>query len=147
MKVDEVGPLRIGGYQIAVDVENQHLAVAGVLGAYACDELKIMMKDEGPPQLVAETLIHEVLHAIAEIYLEGYADGVSEHVVAMLGQGLFQVLRDNPGFAAFVTGGFDEPELEGGAECTERCESTALTGTWLSPASQPNGHVIGQPTT
>lgn len=112
MLVQEVGPLSIGGYKIDVAIENQHLEIAGLLGRYLNDDTKIMLRDTMPKQVIAETLLHEVMHAIAEVYLEGMPDGIHEHVIAVLSQGLFQVLQDNPDFTFFVAGGYEEIDCE-----------------------------------
>ena len=146
MKANEIGSLRIGGYQIPVNIENQHLAIAGVLGVYAGDDLKIMIRDDGPAALIADTVLHEVLHAITEIYLEGHTECVSEHIIAMLAQGLFQVLQDNPNFTSYVAGKYRESD-EGGAVWTESSPSTGPTATSSKLSCLLNGHALKLPTT
>ena len=104
MKAIDVSPLRVGGFVVPVEIENQHLHVAGLVGRYLGDEPRIIIRDDLTAQTIAETVLHETLHAIVEIYLEGMADNISEHVVAMISQGLFQVLQDNPELTEYVSG-------------------------------------------
>tara|TARA_Y100000310_G_scaffold336580_1_gene421529 strand:- start:1694 stop:2050 length:357 start_codon:yes stop_codon:yes gene_type:complete len=116
MNLNNIGPLRIGGYWIPIEVDNPHCHMTGLLGRYAGDDTKIIQRDDNlPAQVVAETNLHEVLHGIAEIYMEG--TDVPETTIAMLAQGLFQVMGDNPDWVFFVSGGYEEPEIEGDEEC------------------------------
>lgn len=55
-----------------------------------------------PPEKRANTAIHECLHAIwSEWALDDKDD--EERIVRALANGLTQILRDNPDFAAFIT--------------------------------------------
>lgn len=111
MNLDEIGPLRIGGYQIPIEIDNQHCHMTGVLGRYAGDDTKIIQRDDNlPKQVIAQTCLHEVMHAINEVYIEGI--DIDEHIIAMLSQGLFQVMQDNPDLVFYIAGGYDEPEVE-----------------------------------
>ena len=69
-----------------------------------CDRgnLVIRVREDLPPQLGAECLLHEVCHAV---YDNGtLQDGDSEErVVSALARGLSQVWRDNPEFVLFLS--------------------------------------------
>lgn len=110
MKLEDISPIYVGGFQIPISIETHHMETAGLVGRYLHDEARIVMRGGMTPQVSALTLLHEILHAAVEIYLEGLPEGVSEHVVAMMANGLFQILQDNPDFTAYVSGGFDEDE-------------------------------------
>lgn len=133
MKVTEVSPLTIAGFTVPVEVENHHLQVAGLLGRYLGDEPRIVVRDDMSPQMVAQTTLHEVIHAVIGIYLEGHTD-LSEHVIAMIAQGLFQVLQDNEALTQYISGGFeDEPtSCQGGDECPACVNSKCTNQTVMS---------------
>jgi hypothetical protein len=70
-----------------------------------CDRnnLVIRVREDLPPRLMAECLLHEVCHAVFDNGT--LQDGDSEErVVSAMARGLSQVWRDNPGFVAFMTG-------------------------------------------
>lgn len=131
MQVTDVSPVYIAGFTVPIVVENHHLQVANLLGRYLGDEPRIIIRDDVSPQMMAETTLHEVLHAICGLYLE--SQEISEYVTAMIAQGLFQVLQDNPEFTKYVSGGFgDEPtDCKEGDECPAcvNCKSTDPTET------------------
>lgn len=132
MQITDIEPLLIAGFVVPIKVENHHLQVSNLLGRYLGDEPRIILRDDVSPQMIAETLLHEVIHAIIGLYLEGHED-VSEHVVAMIAQGMFQVLQANQEFTKYVSGDFeDEPtDCRGGDECPscESCKCTEPTET------------------
>ena len=113
MELKEVETIRVGGYTFVVSIDNHQMETVQLLGRCVTDDLRIIMRDNAPKAILAETLLHEVVHAIFDVYMEGIDDKInSEHVVAMISQGFFQVLQDNPEFTYFVSGGFEDEEEE-----------------------------------
>ena len=77
-KVEELG---------AVDAQSLHGDTNSTKGV-------IRLFTEQEPQIVINTLLHEIIHAVLQEYgLERYD---KEHLVCTLSNGLCQVLRDNP---------------------------------------------------
>ena len=76
---------------------------------------KIEISDKLAGSYLAETLLHETMHAVwyewgvvnSEMPMEAYAAGVAteEHAINGLANGLMAVFRDNPQFRAFIMAG------------------------------------------
>ena len=74
-----------------------------LLGLCHKDHSLIKYSDQHPESVVADTVLHEVLHAIWHNYLsEDSAE--EEKAVTMLTHGLIQVIRDNPKFIDEIRG-------------------------------------------
>ena len=131
MQVTDVSPVYVAGFTIPIEIETHPLQVAHQLGQYLGDEPRIIIRGDVPPQMMAETVLHEVLHAIGGLYLE--SQEISEHMISMLAQGLLQVIQDNPEFTKYVSGGFEEEPIDckGGDACQAcvSCKSTDPTVT------------------
>lgn len=68
-----------------------------------CDRFNnvIRVRDDISRQRSAETMIHEILHAVWDT--QGLGDNeTEERIVTCFGLGLSQVIRDNPDFVAWV---------------------------------------------
>lgn len=149
MDLTKVSPLYLGGFEIPVVDESDKLKLAGLVGYYDGDEPSIQLRSVGVgEQSQAQTLLHEALHAVAYIFLEG--EEVGERVVAGMSQGIFQLLADNPGFVDVITGCFPDHADEY-ADCTgctigEYCvcmDEPVLypkrePGTWCFVCNRPN---------
>jgi hypothetical protein len=97
--------IRIGYRDYAVEHWPTNIATASNrLGE--CDRMNfvIRVREDMNPQLTAEVLLHEVIHAVWEMGCMGDPpSGDEERCVNILGNQLTQVWRDNPKFIAFMT--------------------------------------------
>ena len=101
MKLEDVQDIIVGGLVVEVNSPNMDLINSGLLGHYLPACLEIGIRDDLPLQLQGNVLVHETIHAIANVYCEGL--GLNESQVAGIAQGLYQVLTDNEDFVRFVT--------------------------------------------
>jgi hypothetical protein len=101
MKLEDVQDIIVGGLVIEVNSPNMDLINSGLLGHYLPACLEIGIRDDVPLQLQGNILVHETIHAIANVYCEGL--NLDEAQVAGIAQGLYQVLTDNEDFVRFIT--------------------------------------------
>ena len=101
MKLEDVQDIIVGGLVVEVNSPNMDLINSGLLGHYLPACLEIGIRDDVPLQLQGNILVHETIHAIANVYCEGLH--LDEAQVAGIAQGLYQVLTDNEDFVRFVT--------------------------------------------
>ena len=100
MKLKVVKDIIVGGLVIEVNSPNHDLINNGLLGHYLPANLEIGVRDDLPTQLQGNVLIHEVTHAIANVYCEGL--NLDEAQVAGIAQGFYQVLTDNEELVRFL---------------------------------------------
>ena len=100
MKLEELSSVIVGGLLIEVNSPNHDLINNGLLGHYLAANLEIGIRNDLPLQLQGNVLIHEVTHAIANVYCEGL--GLDEAQVSGIAQGFYQVLTDNEDLVHFV---------------------------------------------
>jgi Zn-dependent peptidase ImmA (M78 family) len=89
--------IKVGGLKWTVE-QNRDIATEGnVFGSTHIQTQKIFLNPENSPQLMGQTLIHELLHAIW--YSQGLTkrfDGdTEEQIIDPLAKGINQVLKDN----------------------------------------------------
>ena len=101
MKLEEVQDIIVGGLVVEVNSPNMDLINNGLLGHYLPACLEIGVRDDVPLQLQGNILVHETVHAIANVYCEGLH--LDESQVAGIAQGFYQVLTDNEDWVKFVT--------------------------------------------
>ena len=101
MNLNDIQPLVVGGLLIEVNAPNMDLINDGLLGHYLPAQCQIGVRDDLPLQLQGNVLVHEVVHAIANVYCEGL--NLNEAQVSGLAQGFYQVITDNDDFLEFVT--------------------------------------------
>ena len=101
MRLESVQDIIVGGLVVEVNSPNMDLINSGLLGHYLPACLEIGIRDDLPLQLQGNVLVHESIHAIANVYCEGL--NLDEAQVAGIAQGLYQVLTDNEDFVRFVT--------------------------------------------
>ena len=101
MKLEDVQDIIVGGLVVEVNSPNMDLINSGLLGHYLPACLEIGVRNDVPLQLQGNILVHETIHAIANVYCEGL--NLDEAQVAGIAQGLYQVLTDNEDFVRFVT--------------------------------------------
>ncbi len=110
MSLNKIGPVRLGGFAIEVVENSEQLRDRGLMGFMSTLEMQLEVRvDDTSDQVAAQTLVHEVLHAIDEVYAEG--DHLSEAQVMSVSHGLFQLIVDNPHFIKAIW------------EATNACES------------------------
>ena len=68
-----------------------------------CDTQRLVLSvdDSGPAMVTKNTLLHEVLHAVYDLYDLG-PDDSEEDVVMRLSNGLQMVMVDNPGLGKYL---------------------------------------------
>lgn len=86
-------------YSIVVDRDGL-LGDAGRCGHMARERLVIGIDAEQAPTALADTLLHEVGHAL--LAGAGLAEAIEERVCLVLGPGLLQLVRDNPDLFRFL---------------------------------------------
>lgn len=95
--------IRVGYRDFTVEVWAKDVAEAKQrLGEYDPSDGALRVKADLQPQLAAEVLLHETLHAC---YSTGCLDSSAdeEKTVSILAVQLTQVWRDNPDFVAFMS--------------------------------------------
>jgi hypothetical protein len=108
LKLTDVKDIIVGGLVIEVNSPNSDLINNGLLGHYLPANLEIGIRDDLPFQLQGNVLVHEITHAIANVYCEGL--NLDEAQVAGIAQGFYQVLTDNADLITFLVGDFEEEE-------------------------------------
>ena len=93
MNFDIASPVYVGGFKISVVDGTDELRDRGLDGFYNGRDSIVNIRTDCGPQLQALTYVHELVHAIECVYLEGQE--LTEVQVSALAQGLFQVLVDN----------------------------------------------------
>ena len=97
--------LRIMGREYTVKYEDD----LGVLGLCSPDECRIEIEDGQPPVEEADTVIHEVLHAIHFLMDIGLSHKREEEVVRKMATGLMQVFADNPHLLMYLANAAEPP--------------------------------------
>ena len=120
MRLDELQPIIVAGLDYAVipDYNNKLIQEKNRVGEHNQIQLTLEVCVDIPLLLQAQTLLHELFHAIGAVYMEGRL--LDEVDVAALSQGFFQVLRDNPDLVEFLT----NPTVEPANDYTEVLAST-----------------------
>jgi hypothetical protein len=72
-----------------------------LLGLCATDDLTIQLEENQPPSLLRETVLHEIIHAIASQFGLG-EENTEEQWANAIGVGLLQVLRQNPQLSSWL---------------------------------------------
>lgn len=88
--------LKIGSQVYKLKAKGALLQEQSVLGLCFKDISEIHYSELKPPDVIADTILHEVLHAIVHNYL--YDIEEEEEIVTQMAHGLVQVMRDNPKF-------------------------------------------------
>ena len=127
MKLTSVQDIIVGGLVVEVNSPNMDLINSGLLGHYLPACLEIGIRDDVPLQLQGNILVHETIHAIANVYCEGL--NLDEAQVAGIAQGLYQVLTDNEDFVRFITQSDHKEEQR-----EERSLNSIVTGHIRSPS-------------
>lgn len=102
MDVTKLSPIKVGGFAFKVIDDSEVLNAAGLVGQTRTMDVVIALRAGNvPDSYVTQSALHEVLHAIADIYME--TEQPNESTIASMSQGLFQVLRDNPKLVKAIT--------------------------------------------
>lgn len=94
-------------YVVETDQEaKRRLHAEGRRGYTNADDLLICIDDDGPDTAVAETLIHELLHAAWDqtSLRTGPVADHEEEVVSALSPLIFGILRHNPELVDYIAG-------------------------------------------
>ena len=94
--MSDIQTVRVGGFDIRIESDAQctrDLQNMGLCAQFVTLQSKIVIRDDMDEQVQAQSLVHEIGHAIESVYLE--SDGLTERQIAAFTQGLYQVLRDN----------------------------------------------------
>lgn len=106
--------LRIGSFTWKLRYDNEATAASGTTGATMADQLTVIVQSKASgnaKQVVQDTVLHEVLHAIwAQTYLktdypDSGNDSVGEKMISELSPHILALLRDNPKLVRFLTDG------------------------------------------
>ena len=97
----QVRVVRVGPFDYHVKFIDAPRDMAEHVGYTRNESHEIGVLLHGPAANIADTLLHEVLHAVANVYgLRNHpeldTDAVEEKVVMTFTNGLLQVVRDNP---------------------------------------------------
>lgn len=80
-----------------------------VLGECRAEDCEIDVQDGQNPVEEADTVIHEVLHAIHFLMDIGLSHKVEEQVVRKMATGLMQVFADNPHLLMYLANAAEPP--------------------------------------
>ena len=92
----KVGPFDVAVVEIAADVASRLRED----GDFDGDTIHVAAGQHGPA--LADTVLHELLHAIFQTFALKDDDD-EERIVSALATGIIGVLRDNPNFATWLT--------------------------------------------
>ena len=94
--------IRILGRRFTVHIITEDPLDAGKLGTLQMDALRINLIDSQDPVGEADTLLHEVMHALCHLMRVTSGDD-EEDIVWRLATGLTAVFQDNPEFGAYIS--------------------------------------------
>lgn len=83
--------IKVGGHQIKIVDDPDITLDDAMLGCYSTTTNTIKVSDKIKGSVREETLFHELVHCISEIY----NCKMNENQVSQFSQGLFQVVTDN----------------------------------------------------
>lgn len=93
--------IKIGPYDYAV-VKLDKSDAGRNYGAFASEDQEIRLRDSFKSKhMLADTLLHEILHGIWFVHGIVARDG-EERIIGQMATGLTQVLRDNPALVSFL---------------------------------------------
>lgn len=95
--------VRVAGKDYRVEVLPRSDMDDGALGTFDRVACVIALAAEQAPAEKAESLLHELLHAVASNHKLGLGDEAEETVVNAFSRGLFAILRDNPKLVKYLT--------------------------------------------
>ena len=90
--------LKIGAQVYKIKHEPERLKELGFMGLHDGNGSIISYDSDYPALIVADSLLHETLHAIIHSYVFNIAGAGEEEIVTQMTHGLIQVMRDNPQF-------------------------------------------------
>lgn len=98
-KIVPLNKINIGGHKILVElVVDPFAGTERTVGDFTFENLTIRVANDIRWDLMASTVLHEVIHVIDRLN----ALGLKEDQVGPLAQGLYQTLRDNPTLVAAI---------------------------------------------
>ena len=96
--------VKLGGFVYTITLDDTVLEELGACGAVNHERLDMRLAGESDlsPQQTRLSLLHESVHAVAQVYGAGTGEDLLEAWVEAISNGLFQVLNDNPDVVRFV---------------------------------------------
>lgn len=79
------------------------------LGSCAVEDCSIEVRDGQHPVEEADTVLHEVLHAVHFLMDIGLTPKMEEHVVRKMATGLMQAFADNPHLLMYLANAAEPP--------------------------------------
>lgn len=89
-------------YQLRFVSGLMHEDGTALLGQCLTDQLRIELEEDQPESLLRETVLHELVHAIAAQYSINEDGKEEEEWASALGVGMLAVLRHNPQLTAWI---------------------------------------------
>lgn len=103
-KVNLPKRIKFAGLDVDIEIWDHDAALASqCYGQYSPVEGLIRIDPANPPRRIAETLLHESLHAIWDHYHMQGDPAEEEQIVSVLATALIQIFRDNPEFLELLT--------------------------------------------
>lgn len=90
--------IKVGSQVYKIKCDPERLVEQGYMGLHEGNKSLISYSSDYPDPVVADTLLHETLHAIVHNYVYNIAGAGEEEIVTQMTHGLIQVMRDNPKF-------------------------------------------------
>lgn len=100
-------PIKIGYKEVSLEtISTEDAEKEGIYGKYESYNETISIQEGLKGPVLADTLVHELLHAIWNHQGTGDVQGLARHeefLVNTLSTGLIQVLHDNPDLLTYIT--------------------------------------------
>ena len=98
MSIQLIDKVKIGPYTFDInDRSEEWHRSTGDYGSTLIDNLVInVVTEDRPAMFVLDTLLHEIVHGIWEVWHLGNDDEQEERIVASLSTAILGVLKDNP---------------------------------------------------
>ena len=96
--------LQVGPFRYAVVFDREPLAIAGdALGSTLTPDQRIIIRPGLPADQLADTVLHEALHALCDVAQLFSSPRTEETVVSRLAPLLLDLLRRNPRLVTLLT--------------------------------------------
>lgn len=95
--MEKLKKIDVGGYEYEIEYKNEAFVNANaqaIDGQCIFSDQKIIIAKTGNEQYQKTVLLHEICHAIIDIYIS--PEKQDEHFVEQFSKGLYQVLKRNP---------------------------------------------------
>ena len=138
--------VKVGGFDVMIRaMAGNEEAYSGAGGTYGWGQVNISL--DSPPQRVAMTLVHELLHACFEHsglrykFQDVNGQDIEEEIVSSLGFTLTQMIGSEDEFVEFVRNAFAGKPIE----VTQECVQVPISGNWFLSDEQGGKPVCVKP--